>query len=65
MMHYYSGPTGGTLTFTAGSGVTLRYWNGTGWTTTATAGSITVGDGQGTIYKDTDTRFIIDGPNLS
>jgi len=59
------GPSGGTLTIDGGAGVTLTYWDGAGYTTTAAAANITAGEGQYTIWKNTDTNYFIDGPNLS
>lgn len=59
------GPSAGVLTGDGGTGVQIRYWNGTGWTTTAAAGNITIGVGQYTIWKETDTLYWISGPNLS
>lgn len=59
------GPTAGTLTGDGGTGVQIRWWNGTGWTTTAAAGNITIGVGQYTIWKETDTLYHISGPTLS
>jgi hypothetical protein len=62
---YYVGPSAGTLTCQAGTGVTITYWNGSAWTVTAAAGSITIGEGQGIIRKMTDTTYRVNGPNLS
>lgn len=62
---YYVGPSAGTLTAQAGTGVTITYWDGATWQVTGAAGSITVGKGQGTIKKLTDTSYRISGPNLS
>ena len=45
--------------------VVLNYWNGSSYTATAAGGTITAGEGLYTIWKDTDTLFYIDGPNLS
>ena len=59
------GPSAGTLTGDGGTGVQIRWWNGTGWTTTAAAGNITIGVGSYTIWKETDTLYWIDGPTLS
>ena len=59
------GPSGGTLTGDGGTGVQIRWWNGTGWTTTAAAGNITIGVGDYTIWKETDTLYHISGPTLS
>lgn len=59
------GPSAGTLTGDGGTGVQIRWWNGTGWTTTAAAGNITIGVGQYTIWKETDTLYHISGPTLS
>lgn len=63
--HYRVGPTGGVLTGDGGTGVTISWWNGTSYTTTSAAGNITIGEGAGTIWKDTATHYYIDGPNLS
>lgn len=65
MWSYIVGPSGGTLTGDGGTGVTITYWNGSGWTTTAAAGNITIGVGSGTIWKDSDTHYFIMGPNLA
>lgn len=62
---YEVGPSAATLTGDGGTGVQIQYWNGTSWTTTAAAGNITIGEGQGTIEKRTDTLYVINGPNLS
>lgn len=62
---YYVGPSAGTLTAQAGTGVTLDYWDGSAWQTTAAAGSVTLGEGQGTIKKISDTKYRIMGPNIS
>jgi hypothetical protein len=59
------GPSAGTLTGDGGTGVQIRWWNGSGWTTTAAAGNITIGVGSYTIWKETDTLYWIDGPTLS
>ena len=59
------GPSGGTLTADGGTGVTIRYWNGASYTTTAAGGNITLGEGRHFIYKIADTQFQIDGPNIS
>lgn len=59
------GPSAGTLTGDGGTGVQIRWWNGSGWTTTAAAGNITIGVGQYTIWKETDTLYWISGPTLS
>ncbi len=62
---YFVGPNASVLTGNAGTGVTITYWDGTAWVTTAAAASITIGEGQGTIYKNTDTNYIVNGPNLA
>ena len=59
------GPSAGVLTGDGGTGVQIRWWNGSGWTTTAAAGNITIGIGQYTIWKETDTLYWISGPTLS
>ena len=59
------GPSAGVLTGDGETGVQIRYWNGTGWTTTAAAGNITIGKGQYTIWKETNTLYWISGPDLS
>lgn len=59
------GPSGGTLTGDGQTGVTITYWDGTGYTTTAAAGNVTIGEGQYTIWKNTDTNWFLDGPNIS
>jgi hypothetical protein len=59
------GPSAGTLTGDGGTGVQIRWWNGTGWTTTTAAGNITIGVGQYTIWKESDTLYWISGPTLS
>lgn len=59
------GPSGGTLTLDGGTGVTIRYWNGASYTTTAAAGNITLGEGRHFIEKLSDTSYQVDGPNIS
>lgn len=59
------GPSAGVLTGNGTGSMQLRWWNGTGWTTTAAAGNITIGVGQYTIWKETDTLYWISGPTLS
>lgn len=59
------GGSAGVLTGDGGTGVQIRWWNGTGWTTTAAAGNITIGVGQYTIWKQSDTFYWISGPTLS
>ena len=59
------GPSAGTLTGDGGAGVLIRYWNGLSWTTTAAAGNVTIGEGQYTIWKETDTLYHLAGPNIS
>jgi len=54
----------GTLTFQAGAGVVITFWNGSSWTTTAVAGSVAAGEGQFTVWKRTDTEYYLTGPNL-
>ena len=49
----------------AGAGVTLEYFDGLAWQSTGAAGSITAGEGSGTIRKISDTNYRIAGPNLS
>lgn len=55
----------GTLTLDGGTGVTIRYWNGASYTTTAAAGNITLGEGRHFIEKLSDTAYQVDGPNIS
>ena len=57
------GPSGGTLTLDTGAGLSIQYWNGTGWTNTT--GSVTLGDGMYTIWKETDINYYVVGPNIS
>lgn len=59
------GPSAGTLTGDGGTGVVIRYWNGTGWAATAAAGNITIGVGDYTIWKETDTLYHVNGPTIS
>lgn len=59
------GPSAGTLTLDGGAGVTITYWNGTDYTTTAAAANLTIGEGQYTIWKNTDTNYYVDGPAIS
>ena len=59
------GPTAGVLTGDGGAGVTITWWNGSGWTTTAAAANVTIGVGLYTIWKETDTHYYIDGPTIS
>lgn len=59
------GPSGGTLTLDGGTGVTIRYWNGSSYTTTSAAGNITLGEGRHFIEKLSDTSYQVDGPNIS
>ena len=49
----------------AGAGVTLEYFDGLAWQSTGAAGSITAGEGSGTIRKISDTNYRSAGPNLS
>ena len=62
---YTVGATGGTLTGDGGTGVVINWWNGAGWTATAAAANMTIGEGSGTIWKLSDTEYYITGPNLS
>ena len=54
----------GDITFQAGAGVQITFWNGASWATTAVAGSVIAGEGKFTIYKRTDTQYYLNGPNL-
>lgn len=65
MWAYIVGPSAGVLTGDGGTGVVIDWWNGSSWTTTTAAGNITIGEGSGTIWKDTSTHYYIMGPNLS
>lgn len=59
------GPSAGTLTLDAGTGVTIRYWDGSAWADTSAGGTVTAGEGQYTIWKETDTLYWVSGPGLS
>ena len=62
---YIVGPSASILTGNAGTGVTITYFNGSVWVVTAAAGSMTIGEGEGTIWKESDTNYYISGPNLT
>jgi len=63
--HIRVGPSGGTLTLDAGTGVSLTYWNGETYTTHTAAANLEILDGSYTWWKDTDTSFYIDGPAIT
>lgn len=59
------GSSGGVLTLDGGTGITIQYWNGSGYSATAAAGNVTLGEGRHFIYKYSDSVFYVDGPNIS
>ncbi len=63
--HIRVGPTAGVCTLDGGTGVTFTYWNGTGYATTSAAGDLTLDDGSYTWWKESDTSFWIDGPDIT
>jgi hypothetical protein len=63
--HIRVGPSAGTLTLDAGTGVSLTYWNGVTYVTHTAAANLTITDGSFTWWKDTDTSYYIDGPAIT
>lgn len=63
--HIRVGPTAGVLTLDAGVGVTFTYYDGNAYQTTTAPGDLELGDGSYTWWKQSDTNFFIDGPNIT
>jgi len=63
--HIRCGVSSGTLTLDAGTGVTLTYWDGSAYVDHTAAANLEVTDGSYTWWKQSDTNYYIDGPNIT